>query len=211
MDIIGFKTDKDKDGGYPLKVVKECLIDAEYNNIKPDKQNELLEFIDIHSVQRKRKDVMPWLPEKDRVKIRLKLTTEQEKYLKDLEEMFETEHVITAGILDRLIRVRQICNAPEILGLKGKSPKIEWIKDYIKDYPNKPIIIFSKFTGFLNILAKELQTGHLITGEVSHKTRDTLKKKFQNGEINLLLINIDAGKEALTSYRDWEQIGRAHV
>lgn len=32
---LGFKTDKDKDGGYPLKVVKECLIDAVLSGLEP--------------------------------------------------------------------------------------------------------------------------------------------------------------------------------
>ena len=32
---LGFKTDKDKDGGYPLKVVKECLIDAVLSGVNP--------------------------------------------------------------------------------------------------------------------------------------------------------------------------------
>ena len=31
---LGFKTDKDKDGGYPLKVVKECLIDAVLSGVQ---------------------------------------------------------------------------------------------------------------------------------------------------------------------------------
>ena len=32
---LGFKTDKDKDGGYPIKVVKECLIDAVLSGLEP--------------------------------------------------------------------------------------------------------------------------------------------------------------------------------
>ena len=31
---LGFKTDKDKDGGYPVKVVKECLIDAVLSGVQ---------------------------------------------------------------------------------------------------------------------------------------------------------------------------------
>lgn len=31
---LGFKTDKDKDGGYPLKAVKECLIDAVLSGVQ---------------------------------------------------------------------------------------------------------------------------------------------------------------------------------
>ena len=32
---LGFKTDKDKDGGYPMQVVKNCLIDAVLTGLQP--------------------------------------------------------------------------------------------------------------------------------------------------------------------------------
>ena len=33
---------------------------------------------------------------------------------------------------------------------KRQKPKTEWIIQYLKDYPEKPVIIFSKFTTYLN-------------------------------------------------------------
>ena len=61
---------------------------------------------------------MKWLPKKDYIRIKLPLTSQQAKYLKELEMYFETEHIITQGILDRLIRYRQICLDPGLLNLK---------------------------------------------------------------------------------------------
>jgi SNF2 family DNA or RNA helicase len=152
------------------------------------------------STQRKRKDIMPWLPEKDYQEIKLPLTPEQTKYLYELERWFETEHIITQGILDRLVRYRQICLHPGLLDLKGKSPKLEWIKDYINDYPDKPILIFSKFTSFIKILEQELHDKKLgvIIGDTPIQKRNELKLSFQKGDINILILNIDAGKESLT-------------
>lgn len=73
---------------------------------------------------------MTWLPNNnDPVIIELPLTKYQEKYITELESVFETEHVETQGVLDRIIRIRQICTDPGILNLKGKSPKTEWIKN----------------------------------------------------------------------------------
>lgn len=152
------------------------------------------------STNRKRKDVMSWLPEKDYEQIRLEPTKEQLKYLKDLDTYFETEHIIVQGILDRLMRERQICLAPELIGLKGKSPKLEWIKQYVKDYPEIPVIIFSKFTSFIKILEKELPENsfYSIIGNTTAKQRDEYRQGFQNGDRNILIIQIDTGKEALT-------------
>jgi len=175
----------------------------EYTDIrgfKPGMERQLQLILAKMSTQRKRKEVMPWLPNKDYQQIKLPPSEEQQKYLKELELYFETEHVITKGVLDRLVRYRQICLAPALLGLKGASPKINWIKQYLTDYPDRPTIIFSKFTSFLKILEKELNQKKVgvIIGETPKDKRNNLKKAFQNGKLNLLLINLDAGKESLT-------------
>lgn len=152
------------------------------------------------STNRKRKDVMDWLPEKDYEQIKLEPTKEQLKYLKELDKYFETGNIIVQGVLDRLMRERQICLAPELLDLKGKSPKLEWIKQFVKDYPETPIIIFSKFTSFIKILEKELpeESFYSIIGSTTARQRNEYKLGFQNGERNILIIQIDTGKEALT-------------
>lgn len=170
-----------------------------YENFQPGKDLELQQLLSTFSTQRKRKDVMPWLPDKFYEKVRLKPTREQKRYLKELAESYKTEHITTTGSLDRLIRYRQICLSPALLGLKGKSPKTEWIKQYLKDYPEESIIIFSKFTSYLEQLAEELKTSWgLIVGATPIKMRSKLIKDFQNKKFQVLLLNIDAGKEALT-------------
>lgn len=151
------------------------------------------------ATQRKRKDVMQWLPEKDKQRIYLPPTNEQRRYLQELQDYFATESVKTIGVLDRLIRYRQICLHPALLGLKGNSPKLEYIKDYIKDYPDTPTIVFSKFTSFIHLLEKELHCNFgVIVGATPAGKRQEYIDAFQRGDINLLLINIDAGKENLT-------------
>lgn len=170
-----------------------------YEKFKPGKDRELQEFLDTFSTQRKRKEVMEWLPEKYYVKQKLKPTKEQARYIKELEETFHTEDIITSNVLDRLVRFRQICLDPKLLGLNSKSPKTEWIKQYIKDNPDEQIIIFSKFTSYLYLLAQELPTTWaLIVGDTPIKQRGTFIKDFQDKKFQVILINIDAGKEALT-------------
>lgn len=169
-------------------------------DFKPSMRHKLQTILGFISTNRKRKDVMPWLPQKDYEKIKLEPTKEQLKYLKELDKYFETENIVVEGVLDRLTRERQICLHPGLLELKGKSPKLEWLKQYVKDYPEKPIIIFSKFTSFLKILEKELpkDSFYSIIGSTNVKQREEYKNAFQNGERNVLLIQIDVGKEALT-------------
>lgn len=168
--------------------------------IRPDKVQALQSTLNQYATQRKRKDVMPWLPDKEYQRISLPPTPEQEKYLTELRDFWETEDLVTQAVLDRLIRYRQICLHPALVGLKGKSPKLEWVVDYIEDYPNRPTLLFSKFTSFIHILDEKLKkVPHaLIIGKTSAAKRAEAISDFQNGKINLLLINIDAGKEAIT-------------
>ena len=169
-------------------------------SFKRGKDKELQEFLDVISTRRVRASVMSWLPEKDREVIKLPMTTEQDRYISELNEYFEVEgsEVNAVNILAKLIKIRQILLGPQVVGLKGKSPKAEWIKQYLKDYPEKKIIIFSNFTEWLKILGKELNCDNFIIGETSKSRREELKNAFQDGKINLLLINIKAGKEGIT-------------
>lgn len=176
--------------------------DVKKAKMYPEKERKLQLFLNQIATQRKQHDpeVMPWLPEKPiPIKIKLPATDKQTKHLEMLMEYFETETVICKQPIDRLIRYRQICQDPRLLGLKGGSAKTNWINQYYKDYPDTPTIIFSTFTSYLNLLADECPTTHaLITGDTKLKDRKDIERKFQNGEIQTLFINIKAGKEALT-------------
>lgn len=170
-----------------------------YDTFKPGMAEKLQDTLSEFSTQRKRKDVMPWLPDKFYEQVKLKPNKQQKKYLKELEETYTTEDIVTTGTLDRLIRYRQICLDPGLLGLEGKSPKTEWILQYIKDYPEEQIIIFSKFTSYLVRLAEQLDTTWaLLIGATPAKQRKQFVEDFQDKQFKVFLINIDAGKEALT-------------
>ncbi len=170
-----------------------------YENFKPGMQLELQKLLNTFSTQRKRKEVMQWLPDKFYEQIKLPLTTEQKKYLTQLQKTFSVENIETTGTLDRLVRERQICLDPSLLGLKGKSPKTNWINQYIKDNPDEQIIIFSKFTSYLINLSETLNTTWaMIVGATNSKQRAKFIEDFQNNKFQVLLLNIDAAKEAIT-------------
>ena len=170
-----------------------------YDHFQPGKEQQLQLFLSSFTTQRKRKEVMPWLPDKFYQKVKLKPTKEQKKYLKELEETYCTEDIVTTGTLDRLIRYRQICLDPALLDLKSRSPKTDYIKQYIKDNPNESLIIFSKFTSYLCRLAEQLDTSWaLLIGSTTVTQRAQFIRDFQAKKFKVFLINIDAGKEALT-------------
>lgn len=165
-------------------------------------EKRMQQILQSFSVQRKRAEVMQWLPDKDYERIKLQPSKAQIGYLNELENYFKAGDVRVQGVLDRLIRYRQVCLDPALLDLRGNSPKKDWLIQYFKDYPETPTIVFSKFTSFLQIIEEEFKLKKIkygiIIGSTPLKKRDQFKKDFQDGKLNILLINIDAGKEALT-------------
>lgn len=167
------------------------------------KDKELQWLLNQLSVMRKRKDVMQWLPEIPApTQIKLPCTPAQRKYIQALEDTFECEHINTDGVLTQLVRIRQICGAPEMLKLKGSSPKLTWLQEYIRDYPEKSIIVFSNSKKLLELAREKLNVGvkqiATITGETHPKDRKAFVDGFQSGEFKVILIQTQAGKEGLT-------------
>lgn len=188
---------------YYFKQYEEYNKDRKYKKIgtfKPYKDIELQEFLKAISTRRLRASVMQWLPEKDYQTIKLELTSEQNRYIQELNDLFEIEgtEVNAINVLSKLTKIRQILLAPKLLDLKGSSPKVDWIKQYLKDYPDKQVIIFSNFTQWLKLLGQELKCNNFIIGETSKEERTKLKEQFQTGKIKLLLLNIKAAKEGIT-------------
>ena len=167
--------------------------------LKAGKVKDFQEMLSHISIMRKRIDVMPWLPEEDPpTRIRLPLTPSQIKYLRELEEFYETGDLVTVGILDRIMRYRQICNAPHLVGLKGSSPKIEWLKQYVADYPDRPTVVFSRLAGFVRLVGEALPGSKIITGDTSYSERQVLINDFQSGKISILIGQVDCLKEGVT-------------
>ena len=174
----------------------------EPKRIKPSLRTAFSKELSTFCIQRKRKDVMDWNTNDDIIDIPLPLNSQQKKYIKDIEMYFNTAdtdtEVESSSVLDSLIKVRQICNTPEVLGLKGKSPKFEWIKQYIKDNPEHSIIIFSNQVKSLLILNKLIPNSQIIYGKVKPRDRQVIVQNFQAKKFKVILCQTQACKEGLT-------------
>ena len=172
------------------------------SSIKEERKQEFVNMLNSMAVMRKR----TWGHNTETIDIRLQLTAQQQKYLKELCDYFETRdednRVITQGVLDRIVRYRQICNHPSTANLAGESPKLEWIKDYVKDYPENSTIIFSNSRKFLEKLSLDLSClnkyHRIIAGGTPPARRAEIQQDFQDKNCTILLIQTAAGKEGLT-------------
>lgn len=174
---------------------------------KANRIQELQDILVVLSVNRKRLDVMKWLPPKEYITIELEADKKQMKAYEELDSMYELTNEDGEIVVDcpsdlaRLTRLRQVCLDPKILNYDAPSAKTVWIKEWVKDNP-EPVIIFSKFTSYLEQLDKELRAdGHrvgMITGKVTGTKRQQVVDDFQAGKIDILLCNIIAAGVGLT-------------
>ena len=167
----------------------------------PGMEELLTMNLDMYCVQDKRKDVMTWLgDEPEPITIRLDCLPKQKEAIDSLINYYSYCNIVTKTDLDNMTRVRQLCSAPSILGLNIKSPKIKWVQEYISDYPNQSILLFSHSKKFLYELWDALQgfPRGIICGDVPQEQREKIKQSFQQSKIKILLLQVDAAKEGLT-------------
>lgn len=165
---------------------------------KPGMKQELLEFLDLISIQRKRKEVMKWLPKYDIQKVILEPTTIQEKANKELSEHYEYNDIICLSDLELMTAQRQLTVCPKVFNIPDNGSKFKFILDYLDDYPEESIIIVSSFTRPLDLLKLILPKAELIIGDTKSSKRELIKQQFQTKRINIILANISVIKEGFT-------------
>jgi SNF2 family DNA or RNA helicase len=166
--------------------------------IKGKRRAELEETIGFSSVQRKRKDVMQWLPDKVHQTIYLEMEPKQRKAYDDMQKWFfaadeEGNEIDTAGVLAQTTRMRQICLDPALVDLNADSTKTKFLVEYLQNN-KEPVVIMSMFTSYLKRIkpaleAMKLKVG-MIHGEMSNKEKFASAQAFQDGKFNVLLCNI---------------------
>jgi len=105
-------------------------------------------------------------------------------------------------VLDALLKLRQVCNHPKLLSLKGakkvnKSAKIDYLMETLPEQidEGRRILIFSQFTSMLALIEEELVAADIgfvkLTGATTK--RQEVVDKFQRGDVPVFLISLRAG------------------
>lgn len=169
----------------------------EYGEVKPHREQELQELIGFISVQRKRKDVMRWLPEKIRVPIYVEMHPKQRELYDQMLYQFMVEDgdvtIDTANVLAQLMRLRQLCLDPRLLGIDCPSAKTQALLEWLQDN-QEPVVIMSMFTSYLKLIKPEIEKlGRkvvMVHGEMSPHEKDRAIQEFQRGKADVILCNI---------------------
>jgi SNF2 family DNA or RNA helicase len=176
-------------------------------NAKRAREKELLSLMEINSVQRKREQVMQWLPKAQHQTIPVQLEGKQLKLYNQMLDTFmaddeETEHEIdTMNKLSQLMRLRQLCLDPRLLGFDVRGSKTDALLEWAENN-TEPFVVMTTFSSYFNIVKPELEKlgkkVEVIDGSVSKTNRQHIVDRFQKGEIDILLANIIAAGTGLT-------------
>jgi SNF2 family DNA or RNA helicase len=129
------------------------------------------------------------------------LMDELQNYLNtsdDYEEIIAIPNTIT-----KLIRLRQICLSPTLIGIKEDSGRVLALRDIIEDMKisNQQFLIYTSFRGFLDIISEVLNDvgiyHELIHGGQTTSHRMEIEQALNNGTIQAIGGMITAMGESL--------------
>ncbi len=168
--------------------------------------HELNYLVQSSSVQTKQRDLPMFANyEKKNLSVSLTMDEEQAKIYQSVRDTFVFgDEIDCQNGLVQLIRLQQICIDPSSLVASYDllAPKIKWILQYAKTKKIKTIIMAKKLTA-LDAVAKVFDDNCIeysyLKGALSITARKTEVDKFRNNsEVQFFLIQLDAGREALT-------------
>jgi SNF2 family DNA or RNA helicase len=161
-------------------------------DLKKDKVDEFTELLDMYSTQRKRSEVMKWIPKIHKRPVFLELGPKQKKHYDQIIKEFSYGENIIPNVIAQLTRLRQVCLDPALLQLDGESPKTHFLLEFLEDNDGK-VIVFSVFSSFLKKLKEIIPNSELLIGEMNEEQKSAAVYNIQYGNTRVLLSNIQVG------------------
>lgn len=164
----------------------------------PEKFSELLI---PYYLRRTKKEVRKDLPERIENVIEVPLLPKQKELYKtiakadDILLQIQDKELVILNALSRIVKLQQVVSDPRNLNFEIPSAKVEWIKEFIEDNPDEPLVIFTKFRSTAVGLAGILDSDLIIGGSNSFGT------DFISGRKNILVGTIAAMSESLNLQR----------
>ena len=166
--------------------------------IKEDRKEEFNNLLYNHSLQRKRRDVMAWVPKVTHRTIEIEPTSKQNGLTREVVRKNTLLGNEIPNAITKLTRLRQICVDPMYFGVNTQSPKIKFILDYLEDNPEETVIVFSTMTGALHRLHSQIEGAMILTGRQTTAGKQFAVDQIQSGKSRVLLANIKAGGTGFT-------------
>ncbi len=193
---------------YYQKPIEEDLV--------AERMNQLLDRLEPIMLRRTKQQVAKDLPEKTLIPRVIPFADEQvdlyqrirEQGWSQLQDTLASE--IPEGqkhlqMMTALVRLRQVCCDPELIGESVPSAKTQACMDMVEELvgEGRSVLIFSQFTSMLSILARRLEQRDIAYFQLTGSTRNRaeLVDGFQRGERPVFLISLKAGGVGLNLTR----------
>ncbi len=157
--------------------------------------NTLRRLVSPFILRREKSEVAKDLPDRIEQTVYITMKEEQEKLYQDY---LSNTAKSTMEILEKILRLRQICCHPLLLQEEVESAKLDCLLRDLETLveEGKKVIIYSQFTSMLNLIARKLKWDHVkLTGET--KNREEVVSRFQNETVPIFLISLKAGGSGL--------------
>lgn len=178
-----------------------------------DKSNQLRKLIYPFLLRRTKEQVAKDLPDKTETILWCQMPREQRSVYEDYKQYYrsmllrkiEEEGMAKAGIyvLEGLLRLRQICNSPQLLKdaevSTTQSIKTEELLREIEENTGEhKLLVFSQFTEMLHLIERELQQKNIcycyLDGSTSARKRKEQVETFQSDDkAKVFLVSLKAG------------------
>jgi SNF2 family DNA or RNA helicase len=113
----------------------------------------------------------------------------------------DVHEIDTMNKLTQLMRLRQLCLDPRLLGFKPVGAKTKALLEFAEDNV-EPFVVMTTFSSYFDLVKPDLEKMGkrvgVIDGSVSKSNRQKLVDKFQSGKVDVLLCNIQAAGVGLT-------------
>jgi len=149
--------------------------------------DKLRKEIDPLIIERKKKDVLPFLPDKYYQRVELEMSDDQRKLYNQMETelmvlLDDGQTLWSPGVLSKLTRLRQMNLDPKIVGVTSSAVKTEYIWETVSSTDEK-VVIFSCFEKYIDLLHNIFDAMKIknvvITGTRTSEQRTSAVKQFQ--------------------------------
>ena len=170
-----------------------------------DRQSQLKRIIQPFMLRRTKAEVVEELPDKTEIMRSVALTPAETVAYETMrlaaKKELENESMVNVNALAAITRLREAACAMQLVkkGWKDEPSKVTALLELVQEIisGNNGVLVFSQFTGFLDIVSSALTEtgiGHLyLKGATPMKKRQEMVLDFQHGKSQVFLISLKAG------------------
>jgi superfamily II DNA/RNA helicase len=109
-----------------------------------------------------------------------------------------SDPIFVSNALQKMNLLQRCAVSPTTVDIAGPSVKYDYVKDWLNDYPNEPVIVFTHNKAACVELASMIEDALPITGDVSNVQRDKTLALFKEGRVKRLVLVTDLAAESLS-------------